>query len=419
MNYRKVSKGLFFILILATLMQCSSPNKISVYDISTLYETENKFTTPENRVFHLSDTLSTAILGVYLVDLHYEKPAPEANYSAMYEISYRLQDSYESRTVADSSSFIYIDSVNFGKDIRMIHSFDFQAIVGDTYILELRLKDLNMPGEIKDYIRVNKSVLTNQQGFLPVGQNRQPLFRDYLNKDEEIKLRSNNREDGNIFVSCYFRDFPIASPPFVSEKDISFDYRYDSLFALPALEGETGFFDLGREGFYHFQTDTSSKEGFTLYRFYEGFPEVITASDMIAPLRYITTKKEFEDIVSKEDKKDALDDFWLNSAGNELRARNLIQRYYSNVVDANRFFTSYHEGWKTDRGLIYIIFGKPTKVYRGKGVEEWVYGEPENRNSLRFTFVRVINPFSYNDYMLLRSPTYKEAWYVNVQSWRR
>lgn len=419
MNYRKVSTGLFFILILASYMQCSSPNRISVYDISALYETKDRFTIPENRIFHLNDTLSTAIIGIDLVDLHYEKPAPEANLSASYEISYRLQDSYESRVVTDSASFIYLDSVNFGKDIRMIHSFDFPAFTGNTYVLEIRLKDLKRPGEVKDYIWVNKSVVMNQQGFLPIGQDRQPLFRDYLRKDEEIRLRSSDRKATDIYVSCYYRDFPIASPPFVSEKDISFDYSHDSLFILPATEGETGYFDLGREGFYHFQTDTNVKEGFTLYRFYEGFPEVVTASDMIAPLRYITTRKEFEDIISKEDKKDALDDFWLNSAGNELRARNLIQRYYNNVVDANRFFTSYQEGWKTDRGLIYIIFGNPTKVYRGEGVEEWVYGEPENRNSLRFTFVRVINPFSYNDYMLLRSPTYKEAWYVNVQSWRR
>ena len=97
------------------------------------------------------------------------------------------------------------------------------------------------------------------------------------------------------------------------------------------------------------------------------------------------------------------------SAAAASRARAMIHKYYSRVVDANNYFTSYHEGWKTDRGLIYIVYGPPKIVYRGKDIEEWLYGEKGNNNSIRLQF----------DYSLVKSPSYKEKWYNIVNTWRR
>ncbi|MCU0371130.1 MAG: GWxTD domain-containing protein, partial [Bacteroidales bacterium] len=191
------------------------------------------------------------------------------------------------------------------------------------------------------------------------------------------------------------------------------------MFHIPLMNGESEWITLDKPGFYHFRTDTASREGLTLFRFHEGFPDITTAEELRYPLRYITTRKEFDSLMSNPQVKAAVDDFWLKTAREPERAKILIQKYYSNVEDANRYFTSYLEGWKTDRGLIYIVFGKPDYVYRGKGTEEWLYGEPQNRNSLRYTFVKVNNPFTDNDYMLLRSPTLKDSWFITVQSWRR
>jgi len=185
------------------------------------------------------------------------------------------------------------------------------------------------------------------------------------------------------------------------------------------FNGQTDWIRLAGPGFYHFRQDTISRDGVTIFLYPEGFPEVTTAGQLRYPLRYITTRKEYDTLTESENVKAAVDAFWLKTARTPDRAQLLFKKYYSNVEDANRWFTSYQEGWKTDRGLIYIIFGKPGYVYRGEGFEEWIYGEPQNRNSLTFTFVKVINPFTDNDYMLLRSPTLKEPWFVTVQSWRR
>jgi GWxTD domain-containing protein len=205
----------------------------------------------------------------------------------------------------------------------------------------------------------------------------------------------------------------------VEGREAVFQYKPDSIFLVPLFNGESDWLELPDHGFYHFQKDTSLRDGFTVFRFPDSYPDLTVANQLWGPLRYITSRKEFDSLMLSQNTKAAVDEFWLKTARTQERALVLLQKYYLHVEEANRYFQSYHEGWKTDRGLIYVVFGKPTYVYRGEGIEEWVYGEPQNRNSLRFTFIKVKNPFTDNDYMLLTSPTFKDPWFITVQSWRR
>lgn len=140
---------------------------------------------------------------------------------------------------------------------------------------------------------------------------------------------------------------------------------------------------------------------------------------MLHPIRYLTTKNEYNDLEAMNNDKEAVDKFWIENAGNADRAKQMIKLYYNRVMDANRFFTSYLEGWKTDRGVIYIIYGQPNIVYKGRNAEYWVYGEDKNMLSIHFDFNKVENPFTDNDYSLTRSPVYKDGWYIAVDNWRR
>ncbi len=74
---------------------------------------------------------------------------------------------------------------------------------------------------------------------------------------------------------------------------------------------------------------------------------------------------------------------------------------------------------KTERGLIYTIFGQPNTLYKQENAETWVYGEDASYKSLSFVFVKVINPFSENDYQLNRSDMFKDEWYKSVDAWRQ
>ena len=113
-----------------------------------------------------------------------------------------------------------------------------------------------------------------------------------------------------------------------------------------------------------------------------------------------------------------MEKFWINAAGNKDKARKLIKAYYERVEEANKEYTTFAEGWMSDRGLIYIIYGKPNIVYRKLNSEIWVYGEESSILSTNFAFDKIDNPYSNNYYRLQRNGAYKHGWYRAVESWR-
>ena len=220
-----------------------------------------------------------------------------------------------------------------------------------------------------------------------------------------------------FWCKYYSRDFPLAAPPFSFDIHKDFDYFPDSVLRFSRQELSELTFQ--KEGFYHFQTDTSGKNGLTLFRFDNGFPDITSPKIMIESIRYLTSKKEFEEMSNSSTPKLAVDNFWLNHGGNQEKARSLIKKYYGRTRDANKFFTSFTEGWRTDRGMIFIIFGSPGTVYKNDESETWTYGTPNSTLALNFFFVKVNNPFTENDYTLSRSPTYESDWYRAVEIWRQ
>jgi GWxTD domain-containing protein len=221
-----------------------------------------------------------------------------------------------------------------------------------------------------------------------------------------------------LFVRYYKSDFPAAQPPFIEGKPKSFSFKPDSVFFIEMDEGQSAPLYMPKNGIYHIQPDTTGKDGFTFFSFYKGFPDVTTPYQMLNALRYITSKTEYNDMSLMKNRKQAVDDFWLDVAGNPERAKEMIRKYYGRVTGANRYFTSYQEGWKTDRGMIFIVFGPPGLVYRNPDSETWIYGEDRNMMSITFNFSRVNNVFSDNDFELNRSQEYKELWYSALEGWR-
>ncbi|MFM7815054.1 MAG: GWxTD domain-containing protein, partial [Flavobacteriales bacterium] len=85
----------------------------------------------------------------------------------------------------------------------------------------------------------------------------------------------------------------------------------------------------------------------------------------------------------------------------------------------NHAFTTYTEGWKTDRGMIHIIFGNPQHIDRSAQQEVWDYGENPQIGIVRFVFKRKPSPFSDDVYVLQRSTDYRYAWERLVLLWRQ
>ncbi|MEN8226099.1 MAG: GWxTD domain-containing protein [Bacteroidota bacterium] len=403
------------ILVLACTA-CFNLNKLSLYNISNQYS-NTLFTKLEAIAFNVDSNMVRVYMPVLLSDMIIEQDTVNARSYKKVEISYVLFETYESGQILDSASMLLTDSVCMLADT--LYSFDISYPGVSDYILKLSITDLNRIDAVAAFLDIDNTADDSRHNFLLKDMHGEILFRSVLTANEAFSLNISGHVPESLFVRYYHREFPLALPPFMEEEDVNFDYDADSVFHLAVTGGKTGLSHLPDMGFYHFQKDTSQRNGYTIFRFYHGFPEIISAEQMLHPLRYITSRSEYRELTETKDVKLAVDDFWLDNAGNASRARAMIQKFYGRVVDANNFFTSYHEGWKTERGLVYIVYGPPKLVYRGNGIEEWIYGEEGNPNSISFQFVKVENPFSENDYSLIKSPSYKEKWYNMVNSWRR
>lgn len=417
---RNPYKFIWFVFVLVIVSAgCTTTSKVSQTNLVSLYQPEQQFADLDCWVYHTTDSTSTLFVEVLFSNLVYQKDPYSGQYTCSYRLSFKLTAGYDSGDILATSSLLAGDSLNYGKSNSVVHSFEVKSKYPGEYLLEITLFDLNRKFSSNHYLEIDKTNHYGRQNFIILNQNNGLIFKNYLPEDEPFRIVTDLPEQKYLTVNYYLRDFPVARPPYTEDNEPVFNYKPDSVFTVSVDNGQSEWLTLNKTGFYHFRKDTVSREGLTLFCFHEGFPEITTAEQLRYPLRYITTRKEYDTLMENLNIKAGVDDFWLKTARTPERAKILFQKYYSNVEDANRYFTSYLEGWKTDRGLIYIIFGEPDYVYRGKGNEEWIFGEPQNRSSLRYTFIKVNNPFTDNDYMLLRSPTLKDSWFVTVQSWRR
>jgi len=212
----------------------------------------------------------------------------------------------------------------------------------------------------------------------------------------------------------------LPPPPFSYQERKTFDYNADSIFSFNLDENYSGKVIFSNPGIYHFVTDTSDKEGLTIMKYNHNFPIFNDENNLIKSLRFITTKQEYDELLSANNLKLALDKYWLKCGSNSKeRANVLIKNYYTRIEKCNTFFNTYDEGWKTDRGLVYLIFGEPNSVLRDNFSETWIYGDETNvMRQVKFIYTKVENPFTDNEYVLNRSEAYKEIWYRNVDAWR-
>jgi len=97
-------------------------------------------------------------------------------------------------------------------------------------------------------------------------------------------------------------------------------------------------------------------------------PLAITNLDeAIEQLQYIANKKELDKLRhAPKDKKQAyFEAFWKAKDPTPGTPTNeLMDEYYRRVDFANQHFSGFREGWRTDMGMVYILFGPPNDVER-------------------------------------------------------
>jgi GWxTD domain-containing protein len=215
----------------------------------------------------------------------------------------------------------------------------------------------------------------------------------------------------------YIRYSPLigrpAPPPFYhgNEKIPVADFKFKS--SIPNHSG----FGFQKEGNYLIQGDTMHKEGLWLNCFSAGFPFTEQINEYLYPLLYLTSEDEFKQLQDNKDIKGAVNEFWARSAGSEKRGSVIADKFYHRVETSNEDFSTSKEGWKTDRGMIYIIFGKPDIIYKESWGENWTYYEHFPYPGAEFHFNRALMPWG-EDFTLVRGEQFRRLWYLAVDAWR-
>jgi len=210
-------------------------------------------------------------------------------------------------------------------------------------------------------------------------------------------------------VFFYATKFPAAAPPFAeTSKPI------DPILQPDSVVKQTSGLVKPKAGLYLVQRDTTAAFGFS-FRVHAGpFPKYARLQDLVDPLIFVCTQQEFGRLQKAADKA-AFDQVILDITRDKERARNFMRHYFRRVELANRFFSSYKEGWKTDRGMIYIIFGPPDDVRLANGTETWTYATSRQR----FTFRQSGSVFDPDYYVLQRERKSSDAWYQTIDLWRK
>ena len=135
----------------------------------------------------------------------------------------------------------------------------------------------------------------------------------------------------------------------------------------------------------------------------EELDDLFTKSIYIAS---VPEQDKYEALTTVEAKREFMYTFWKARDENSSDERNqYFQEYLKRIAESNdRFTAAKKDGWKTDRGRVYLVYGPPTEIERypneieSKPYEIWRYESLEG--GVVFVFGDITG---YNDYQLLHS----------------
>jgi GWxTD domain-containing protein len=335
---------------------------------------------------------------------------------SQYQISYGFRKSFEDDADPDFRQLDF-NTAKIGGE-RNTHYIHFKYSYEATKpILLVRIYHTPTQKEYFYFINLTKPRNSQFKDFLVMEANRDyPLFRNYISADDSFRIVKPGSSEAAVRVLNYRTEFGAADPPLVTQ----------SANVLPQMEIDSSFTVMSEkilrftaDGFYFLQTDSLSNTGYSLVMTDRFYPKAAFVDDVVDPFIYLSSANENESLAKAPDRKQALDAHLLKITRSQDRSRLLVRDYFRNVNGANEYFTSYKRGWKTDKGMIYSVFGSPDEVFVSSGKEEWFYLNRAGIPRLRFSFSQIESIFTEKHHVMQRDRNYAEFWFRTVDSWRR
>jgi len=408
------SIGTFFLIV-----NCSNPYIAATprWNLSAIYNPTSSRLHPSFKVYHNSDATSLLLIKIFPSELLFTQVNIDSLFVSKVSVQVQTYEIVENKTIlADSITYNYvIKKENAGK--RFLSQIPIKAETGKRYQLRIVTRDLLRKDFNLRFLDVDKTNEFSEQNFNLISPNGTPYFNNVINANEVFKIQHRNQAYDKLFVHYYKSKPELPKPIFaVNSDEIIYD-KHDSLYVIDFSPNM--FIGFTNEGLYKFRFDTNQPYGLNVLNASKDFPKIISPNDMIEPLAYITTTPEYNKLMENADKKITADNYWLSVGGNAGRARELIRIYYTRVYFANYYFTTTKPGWKTDKGMVYIIYGTPQNMQKTPNSETWIYYQDGASNSISFTFQYKPDIYSVDNFVLDRSDSHTWHWREAFDSWRK
>lgn len=403
----------FLISIMLFVTACEGPSSLQKSpNIAAIYQQATLKNTLSLRIHHYS-TDSTRIYiqvpdeaGLNTTELPHQ-------FMGIFRWKKITTDKQEKTAWIADTSLLFMP-VTKGKVVPILHH-DIALVNHGDYVLDVELMVVASQKTYRQTTQMFKQEDSEQIFLLTDQSSNQVLMNNVVTIGQKIDVKYGGIGWEEVKVNYYPSMTQLALPPFVTDQQLR---------PLSAMKYETKYIDRGdfaiqKTGTYLIHYKDVSQKGLAVVAVSKDFPKITQPEDLVNALRFITKNKEFKELKKAKNIKRAIDQFWLKRAGSPDRGRILIKEFYGRVQRANQFFTTYKEGWKTDRGLIFIIYGEPNVVQKNGNKERWVYeGRREELNQV-FIFKRTPNELTKNSYVLERRPEYEASWHRAVYEWRK
>ena len=297
----------------------------------------------------------------------------------------------------------YLESTS--KEILTIHQVEFKVVPGD-YVISAELLD----GDSKNSgVREKELKYSEHKGDLALYT---PFFLDYLSgnwglDDNEIPMFQNIM-GAKVTRASFFVSGKIKPGPYTLEVTVlgskkkelwkksfesnSKDEYFHQRIIIPDKIAKQGL--RKKVDIVLIQGNERKKESVILSLSKIGISSSISNIDQaVENMRYILHDDEWKKLSKSKntDKETLFLEYWESRDPTpETSDNEVMNEYFSRVSYSNNNFKSYLPGWKTDMGMIYILFGPPDDLE--------VYNDPLSRiYSQRWHYYRINKYFDFID----------------------
>jgi len=371
---------------------------------------------PDYVIYHNSFDESTLFFRLFTNELLFNQANPETRDQSRVKLQYKLFSSFSEQILDQEGEQEFVINSEDIKD-QYTGNIKIPTEEGKSYLLEIILTDIISQTTSRQLILVDRFNPKSQQNFLVLNYPGNLIaFEKFFYTEEFFRIVSPNYSAKEMRIAYFKPVKELPRPPFSTASPSEVKIEPDSVWSLPITEQTL--FRLENAGVYLFYPDPSSMNGVYLSNLGNNHPQVKTPEDMLPPLQYITSTEEYRKIINEPDLKKAVDEFWLDKGGSFDAARELIKVYYNRVVFANLYFTTDRPGWKTDRGMIYMLMGSPSLVNKSETGESWVYKRINSNQKYTFEFNLLADAITGYEFILKRTENHRIAWNTAVKSWR-